>query len=299
MISLFDTNLSALLAAAAEDSDEVVGRLLLRPSPDASRAGVVSLEGDRVVAFRQRPPKDAPDRTPDIINAGVYVLQRRLLDRLRPVCSLEADILPALAAAGALRGTLAEGYFRDIGVPEDFACADDELRALRGRRALFLDRDGVVNVDHGHVGSRERFEWMPGALETIRHASETGWHVFVVTNQSGVARGRYDEAAVRDLLDWMADEARRHGGTIDDVRYCPFHPDATQPAFRAVSDWRKPAPGMLRDLIRAWELDPARAVLIGDQATDLAAAISVGIKGFLFRGRNLLSFVRPIMDSMP
>ena len=72
--------------------------------------------------------------------------------------------MPRLAAAGALRGTLAGGYFRDIGVPEDFARAQTEIPALLHRRALFLDRDGVMNVDHGHVGTRERFEWMPGAL---------------------------------------------------------------------------------------------------------------------------------------
>jgi D,D-heptose 1,7-bisphosphate phosphatase len=293
--SLFDTNLATLLAAAAMDGPDVVGRMLLRQLSDASRSGVVTKEGDRVVRFQERPQHGASG----IINAGVYMFQRRLLDMLQPVCSLEADILPRIAAAGGLRGTLGEGYFRDIGVPEDFARADDELRALRGRRALFLDRDGVVNVDHGHVGSRERFEWMPGALETIRHATETGWHVFVVTNQSGVARGLYDETAVRDLLGWMADEARRHGGTIDDARYCPFHPDATVMAFRAFSDWRKPAPGMLLDLIRAWELDPARSVLIGDQPTDLEAAATAGIAARLFREGNLLSFVRPILDMMP
>jgi len=293
--SLFATNLATLLAAAAADGPEVVGRMLLRQLPDASRSGVVTMEGDRVVTFEERPPSGVPG----ISNAGVYLFHRRLLDALRPVCSLEADILPGIAAAGALRGTLNEGYCRDIGVPEDCACGDDELWALRRRRALFLDRDGVVNVDHGHVGSRERFEWMPGALETIRRATETGWQVFVVTNQSGVARGRYDEAAVRDLLDWMADEARRHGGTIDDTRYCPFHPDATVAAYRAVSDWRKPAPGMLRDLIRAWELDPARSVLIGDQPTDLEAAAGAGLPGYLFRGGNLLSFVRPILDKVP
>ena len=292
--SLFDSNLARLLAAAAEDGPEVVGRMLLTHLPDASRSGVVTVESDRVVTFQQRPSAGAPG----ITNAGVYLFRRQLLDALRPVCSLEADILPGIAAAGGLRGTVNEGYFRDIGVPEDFARADDELRALSGRRALFLDRDGVINVDHGHVGSRERFDWVPGALETIRHATETGWHVFVVTNQSGVARGRYDEAAVRDLLDWMADEVRRHGGTIDDVRYCPFHPGATIAEYRALSDWRKPASGMLRDLIRAWELDPARSVLIGDQPTDLAAAAGAGIAGHLFQGGNLLSFVRPILDAM-
>jgi D-glycero-D-manno-heptose 1,7-bisphosphate phosphatase len=310
--SLFDTNLATLLAAAADDGPEAVGRLLLRRLADASRSGVVTLEGDRVTAFHARPPPSPPPGGPPggtaagpqrigngIINAGVYVFHRRLLDSLRPVCSLEADILPGLAAAGALRGTLCDGYFRDIGVPEDFARADAELRALRGRRALFLDRDGVVNVDHGYVGAREQFEWMPGALETIRYATEAGWHVFVVTNQSGVARGLYGEAAVIELMDWMADEARRHGGTIDDTRYCPFHRDASVPAFRAISDWRKPAPGMLRDLIRAWELDPARCVLIGDQATDLEAAAAAGIAGHLFRGENLLSFVRPILDKTP
>ncbi len=293
--SLFDTNLATLLAAAAADGPEIVGRMLLRQSPDASRSGVVTIEGDRVVTFQERPPTGAPG----IINAGISVFQRRLLDALGPVCSLEADILPGIAAAGALRGTLNEGYFRDIGVPEDFASADNELRQLRGRRALFLDRDGVVNLDHGHVGSRERFDWVPGALDTIRHATESGWHVFVVTNQSGVARGRYDEAAVLALLDWMADEARRHGGTIDDARYCPFHSDATVQAYRAVSDWRKPAPGMLRDLMRAWELDPARSVLIGDQPTDLEAAAGAGIAGHLFQGGNLLAFVRPILDGNP
>lgn len=296
--SLFDTNLAALLAAAAQDDPGVMGRMLLRRLPDASRSGVVELAGERVTSFRARPGGAAGVAMPSIINAGVYVLQRRLLDELQPICSLETDVLPGLAAGGVLRGTLADGYFRDIGVPQDFARADDELRALHRRRALFLDRDGVVNVDHGHVGSRERFEWMPGALDTIRLATALGWHVFVVTNQSGVARGFYAEAAVRDLLEWMADEARRHGGTIDDTRHCPFHPDAKVPAFRALSDWRKPAPGMLRDLIRAWELDPAHCVLIGDQPTDVDAAAAAGVRGFLFRGGNLLSSAQPILEQM-
>jgi D-glycero-D-manno-heptose 1,7-bisphosphate phosphatase len=292
--SLFDANLADLLAAASDDAPEVVGRMMLRHLPDASRSGVVTLRDDIVTSFQERPPPN----TPGIINAGIYSFDRRLFDSLGPNCSLEAEILPALARRGALRGTVGEGYFRDIGVPGDFDRANDELLALRGRRALFLDRDGVINVDHGHVGSRDRFEWCPGALDAIRHATAAGWHVFVVTNQSGVARGYYDEPAVNDLLDWIGDEARRHGGTIDDTRYCPFHPDAASPAWRALSDWRKPGPGMLRDLIRAWELDPKRCVLIGDQAGDIEAAAAAGIAGHLFPGGNLLSFLRPILDTV-
>jgi D,D-heptose 1,7-bisphosphate phosphatase len=298
--SLLDCNLANLLAAVAQDDDSVTGRMLLRALPDASRYGVVALEGDRVTGFHERPPPGShtagqPD-TAGVINAGIYLFNRRLIDTLSPDCSLEADVMPKLAAAGTLRGTVAGGYFRDIGVPDDFARAQTEIPALLHRRALFLDRDGVLNVDHGHVGTRERFEWMPGALDAIRHATQAGWHVFVVTNQSGVARGYYDEQAVRTLLDWMADEARRAGGTIDDTRYCPFHEEAVVPAYRRASDWRKPAPGMLLDLIRAWEVDPSRCVMIGDQPTDMAAAAAAGVAGHLFSGGNLLEFVRPILD---
>ncbi len=290
--SLFDGNIAALLAAAAADGPEVAGRIMLRRMADASRFGVVELEGDRVTAFRERP---APG-SPGLINGGVYLFDRAILDHLGPHCSLEADAMPALAAAGALRGLPAEGYFRDIGVPQDLARAQAELPVRLRRPALFLDRDGVINVDHGWVGTRERFEWVPGAIEAIRMATAAGWHVFVVTNQSGVARGLYDEAQLRSLHLWMADQVRRHGGTIDDIRYCPYHEEGIVPAYRRASDWRKPAPGMILDLIARWELDPARCALVGDHARDMDAAAAAGIAGHLFRGGNLASFVRPILQ---
>jgi D,D-heptose 1,7-bisphosphate phosphatase len=286
--SLFDFNLAGLLGA-----EPVPARIVLRRLDDASRFGVVSLEGDRVTAFRERP---APG-SPGIINGGVYLFDRSLVDHLRPACSLEADVLPGLAASGALHGLLGTGYFRDIGVPEDFARAQTEIPALLHRRALFLDRDGVLNLDHGYVGSVDRFDWVDGALETIRYATQTGWHVFIVTNQSGVARGKYDESAARTLLDWVRAQALAAGGTVDDNRYCPYHPEAVVDAYRQAHPWRKPEPGMLLDLMRTWEIDPARCVMIGDQATDMQAAAAAGVAGHLFRGGNLLSFVRPILDN--
>jgi D,D-heptose 1,7-bisphosphate phosphatase len=290
--SLFDANLARLLADAMADPPGVLGRLLLWRTEDAARYGVVGLFEDCVTEFRERP---APGEA-GVVNAGAYVLHRRILCHLAPVCSLERDTLPALAAAGALRGTLAPGWFIDIGVPDDLARARAELPARLRRPALFLDRDGVLNVDFGHVGTRDRFAWTPGALEAVRLATESGWHVFIVTNQSGVARSLYDEQAVRTLLAWIADEARRAGGTIDDARYCPYHPDAPLPAYRRANAWRKPEPGMVRDLVRAWELDPARCVLVGDQPSDVAAAEAAGVAGHLFPGGNLRRFVAPLLS---
>ncbi len=319
--SLFDCNLARLLADAPGDGPDVVGRVVLRRIEDASRYGLVELDGDRVVAFHARPPvpaggvgaagmgaggghaagrgpsPNAPDvATGGVINAGIYAYDRRLVDELTPACSLEHDIMPRLAARSALRGTVADGYFRDIGIPEDLARAQQEMPRVLRRRALFLDRDGVINVDHGYVGTVEKFEWVPGAREAIRAATEAGWHVFVVTNQSGIGRGHYTEADMHDLHAWMADEIRRAGGTLDDLRFCPFHAEAVHAAYRdPAHPWRKPAPGMLLDLIRAWQIDPAQAVLVGDQDTDLAAAAAAGVPAHKFIGGNLLDVVGPLL----
>jgi len=290
--SLFDCGLSNLLAAAADDPAEIVGRVALRQLDDASRYGVVALDGEQIIAFQARPPPG----TAGTINGGVYLFRRSLVDHLQPVCSLEGDVMPSLAMAGALRGTVGDGYFRDIGVPADFARSQSEIPNRLRRRALFLDRDGVLNHDHGYVGSRDQFEWVDGALDAIRYATAAGWHVFIVTNQSGVARGKYAEADVHDLMAWVCDEVRRHGGTIDDWRFCPYHPEASVERYRQAHPWRKPLPGMLLDLLRAWEVDADRAVMIGDQVTDMQAAEAAGVPGYFFTGGNLLSFVRLILD---
>ena len=158
--SWLDANLGHLLADASRDPAEVAGRMLLRALPDASRYGVAELSGDSIIGFLERP---APG-SPGTINAGIYLLGRPVLEAVTPVCSLERDILPVFATQGGLRGTVADGYFIDIGIPDDFARAQTELPARLRRPALFLDRDGVINHDHGYVGSREQFETMCAAI---------------------------------------------------------------------------------------------------------------------------------------
>ncbi|MCG7360612.1 HAD-IIIA family hydrolase [Roseomonas sp. ACRSG] len=293
--SFFDCNIAQLLAEAAARPD-LAAHIVVREVADASRYGVVELSGGKATAFHARPPASAV-AGPGVINAGIYRIRREAVKALlAPVCSLEQEVLPVLAAQGQLGATLCNGYFIDIGIPEDLARARAELPARLRRPVLFLDRDGVLNHDHGWVGTRERFEWIEGAVEAIARATAAGWHVFVVTNQSGVARGFYDEAAVGAMLEWMADTARLHGGTIDDWRFCPFHPEAPLPAYRKTSDWRKPAPGMLQDLLRAWEPAETPRLLVGDQPTDLQAAAAAGVKGHLFTGGNLQERVCALLE---
>lgn len=291
--SWLDFNVARLLSDAAADGTDVVARMVLRHLPDSTRAGVAELDGDRVVAFRERPLVAG---RPGLANAGIYLLRRSVLEHVTGNCSLEREVLPALAAAGSVRATVGGGYFIDIGVPADLERAQTELPERLHRRALFLDRDGVINHDHGWVGEQEQFEFVDGAIAAMRAAADAGWHVFVVTNQSGIARGRYTEAQFEALSAWMIDRIREQGGNVDGLRYCPTHPDAPLEAYRRADPRRKPGPGMLQELIAAWELEPARCLLVGDQPTDLGAAAACGIPAHRFPGGDLLAFVGPLLS---
>lgn len=150
------------------------------------------------------------------------------------------------------------------------------------RAAVIFDRDGVLNFDHGYVGDPARLEWVDGARRAVGQLNRAGVLAIVATNQSGVARGFFDVAAVDRLHVAMQADLAGEGAWIDAFYVCPFlgdHPD------------RKPNPGMILRAMAEWSIDPERALVIGDKPSDMEAARRAGVAAALFPGGDLEAFV--------
>jgi len=269
--------------------------MALRQVDDLDRFGAVDVAADGTVrSFAAK--ADAP-LCAGAMNTGVYVLSRCVAMECPLRGSLEQDVFPSLAAEGRLRAKTYDGFFIDIGVPADYERAETDVPRQLRKPAVFLDRDGVLNEDKGYVGTLDRFAWLQGARDAIKALNDAGYYVFVVTNQSGVARGYYDEEDVRALHVHMQRELAAIGAHVDAFAYCPFHPDGKASFYRRVSDNRKPAPGMILDLMRTWPVLQEDSVLYGDQETDMQAAERAGILGIPCRDANLLDAVRALISA--
>jgi D,D-heptose 1,7-bisphosphate phosphatase len=164
--------------------------------------------------------------------------------------------------------------------------------------ALFLDRDGVINLDTRYPSKPEEITFVEGASDAIRLARSNGYKVVVVSNQSGIARGYASEAQVLALHQWMAARLDEKGAHVDAWYHCPYHERAISTAYRHEDHFdRKPNPGMLLRAANDLNIDLSRSALIGDNESDVLAATRAGIPGHLFKGGNLLHFARPILEA--
>lgn len=158
--------------------------------------------------------------------------------------------------------------------------------------ALFLDRDGVINIDKNYVHRIEDFEFIEGIFELGRTANRLGLKVVVITNQAGIGRGYYDEQQFHHLTDWMLAQFAERGVSISKVYFCPYHPIAGIGEYRQDSYDRKPNPGMILAAQRDLDIDLDASVLVGDKETDLQAGRAAGIHWNL-------RFVNPENDDCP
>nr|WP_249215854.1 D-glycero-beta-D-manno-heptose 1,7-bisphosphate 7-phosphatase [Citrobacter sp. JGM124] len=153
--------------------------------------------------------------------------------------------------------------------------------------AIFLDRDGTINVDHGYVYEVDRFEFIDGVIDAMRELKEMGFVLVLVTNQSGIARGLFTEADFENLTEWMDWSLADRGVDLDGIYYCPHHPDGTVESFSQVCDCRKPQPGMLLSARDFLHIDMASSYMVGDKIEDMQAAkaAQVGTKVLVRTGK--------------
>ncbi|GGO70395.1 D-glycero-beta-D-manno-heptose 1,7-bisphosphate 7-phosphatase [Bowmanella pacifica] len=145
------------------------------------------------------------------------------------------------------------------------------------QKALFLDRDGVINLDHGYVYRPQDFEFVEGIFALCQRFQQAGYLLVVVTNQSGIGRGLYTEEDFARLTEWMKAQFAAKEIRLDAVYFCPHHAEKGQGRYKRQCDCRKPAPGMLLDAANALDIDLSASVMVGDKDSDMQAAKQAGV----------------------
>lgn len=269
--------------------------LLVHPNAHPYDSDLLILDGqDRVLGM------DSKKNTRDYwyencVNAGLYVLSAEILNRFTEPrkTDLERDVLSPLMGEGRVFGYRTPEYVKDAGTVERFNRASQEqLRGVwerknlkRRQRCVFLDRDGTINRYNGLISREEQFELEEGAAKAVRMLNEAGYLAIVVTNQPVVARGLCGIETVRAIHRKMQTLLGREGAYLDDIAFCPHHPDRgypeENPAYKIVCGCRKPATGMIDGMVEKYHIDVSRSFMVGDSTVDIQTGKNAGLSTIL------------------
>lgn len=256
---------------------------------NVERSGFLEIENGMLNGFCEKGASGE-----GFINGGIYFINKNALDCMADEkFSLEKQVLEALQIP--VRVFESDAYFIDIGIPEEFARANSEtamLKSQRKRKAVFLDRDGTINFDTGHLYRQEDFRFLPRADEAIAEIKKSGYLVIVITNQAGVAKKLYKREDV-EILHRHIDSllAEKHGVVADAYYYCPHHPQAVLEEYRAECSCRKPQAGLILNAVSDFaktgiEIDLENSFAVGNRRSDLLAGINAGIKSIILIGSD-------------
>ena len=165
-----------------------------------------------------------------------------------------------------------KNYFIDIGVLKDLNRASKFLIKIFNKKTVFLDRDGVLNYDFGYVHQIKNFKWRPKIVNFIKFLNDNDFYVIVVSNQSGIGRGYYQEKDVHKLHQWINHQLNKKAAHIDDFKIAPYFKKSIKYSSAYNYFLRKPNPGMILESINKWNISPKKSILIGDQLSDIQVA---------------------------
>ena len=265
--------------------------LVVHPNDHPYDSDLVELDKNcRVTAFHAKPHSDDKFYQ-NMVNAGVYILSPKIFNFLEKdkKADFGKDIFPVIVSKLAMYGYNTSEYLKDMGTPDrlehvtaDYVSGKIEARNLKYKqRAIFLDRDGVLNVDHPYIAKPEQFELYPITSEAIKRINQSNFLAVVVTNQPVVARNLCTEAELRVIHNKFDTLLGNERAKLDALYYCPHHPDKgfpdENPAFKIDCDCRKPKPGMLFQAAASFNIDLGSSFMIGDDERDILAGKNAGV----------------------
>jgi D-glycero-D-manno-heptose 1,7-bisphosphate phosphatase len=250
----------------------------------------------------------------NLVNAGIHVLSREIFEDGKRAAGNEAvnldrDILKPLAGSGRCFVYRSPEYIKDMGTPERIGEVEEDIKKGKVRRrnlslpqrAVFLDRDGTINRAAGFVRSPEEFVLLDGAAEAVKTINRRGYLAIVVTNQPVIARGEISLEGLEEIHRKMETELGRAGAWLDDIYFCPHHPDGGFPGerreYKIDCDCRKPKPGMILRAAKRYNIDLKNSWMAGDDGRDMKAGLAAGCKtAFLKDGYTLYDFARSLPE---
>jgi len=283
--SIIDGNWSELANNFSEDIDICIG---LTNINNTERYGSVTLEGERVISFKEK-RKVKVNYNNNLINAGIYIVRKRILKNIEVKnFSFEEDILMKNLTNLNITGKVIKGYFIDIGLPETLKEAYS-IKWIKNKKAIIFDRDGTLNIDNGYTNKVSDLVWVDGAKDLIKEFNDKNIYVFVATNQAGIGKGIFTENNMQKFHLAMQNELQQAGAHIDKFYFCPFHVDSVIEKYKIDAKCRKPNTGMLENITLDWGINKENMILIGDRDTDINCAKNFNIKSIKYNGLDKIS----------
>ena len=296
--TMLEVNLDRFVAFHRSNLD-AAATLFVHPNDHPQDSDLVEVgEGGRITAFLPY-PHDSNRYYPNLVNAALYCMRRTALASWRDTLGMldfGKDLFPAMLASGLLlRAYNSTEYIKDCGTParldkvcSDFASGRIARASLsKPQAAVFLDRDGTINISRGHIASPDRFELLPGVGPAIRRLNHSDFRTIVVTNQPVLARGDCDIAGLSAIHNKMETMLGRDGAYLDRIYHCPHHPDrgflGEVPELKITCECRKPGTGMIERALAELNIDPAQSWLVGDTTVDIMTARRAGLRAVLVK----------------
>tara|TARA_B100000989_G_C19526538_1_gene467199 strand:- start:752 stop:1936 length:1185 start_codon:yes stop_codon:yes gene_type:complete len=250
---------------------------------DLNRYNNFKFSNKKLIAVKKKIGKNI------LINGGIAFCKKSILKDIHKFGDLEEYFIKKNTT-----GKIYNQKFIDIGVPKDFYSAPRFIQKNLSKKAIFFDRDGVLNkIKKGeYIKNKNQFKWVKGAKEIIKYLNDNNYYVFIISNQAGIGKGYIKIKNYLDIENKIKEDLLKIGAHVDRIYYCPYHEKAVLKKYKKKSFLRKPNPGMILKSLKEFPVIKKESYFIGDSETDRIAAKKAGIKFLMFNNKNLFRFLK-------